>query len=141
MKHLQKGFTLIELLVVIAIIGILAAIVLSSLGDARRQARYVSAKASISQVRAQAEIYYTENGLSYDNGSTSMCADADIQQLLSAASSQGFGVNCLDRAESYVVHIQDPGNPERTFCVDSSGNALEGPTIGFSFGVPNECTQ
>ncbi len=39
MKKVNKGFSLIELLIVVAIMGILAAVVLSSLGTAREKAR------------------------------------------------------------------------------------------------------
>ncbi|OGI15260.1 MAG: hypothetical protein A2878_02310 [Candidatus Moranbacteria bacterium RIFCSPHIGHO2_01_FULL_54_31] len=52
MKKTLQGFTLIELLIVIAIIGILASIVLISVGGGRDKARKAAFKQEVSALRA-----------------------------------------------------------------------------------------
>lgn len=68
MTH-SRGFTLIELLVVIAIIGILAAIVLSSLSTARQRGQDAARRLDVKALKAAMELYYIDNnGYPTSNG-------------------------------------------------------------------------
>ena len=65
-----KGFTLIELLVVIAIIGILAGIVLASLGTARSKGNDAKIQEQLKNIQSAAEIYYSGTN---NYGTTAAC--------------------------------------------------------------------
>jgi len=66
----EKAFTLIELLVVIAIIGILSAVVISSLNTAREKGKVSSIKSTLKQLYNQASLNQLEKG-SFVNSNTS----------------------------------------------------------------------
>ncbi len=125
-KNFKKGFTLIELLVVIAIIGILASIVLASLNTARDRGRDASVRASMSQHRAQAEIFYdSQTSPTY----TGMCGNTDVLRLRDAAVANTTGVlatsgyecavNTAGTAWAADITLNGGGN----YCVDSTGTA------------------
>jgi len=61
-RSARKGFTLIEILIVVVILGILAAIIVPQFTNAADDASISSARTQLQSVRAQVELYYSQEG-------------------------------------------------------------------------------
>jgi len=126
-KTNKKGFTLIELLVVVAIIGILATVVLASLGTARERARDAAAKAALSQARAEAEIVVSGLATQSYVGICAGAAGVGIAQFVTEAGAQTNNiVDCEDGVTGYAIEVP-LSNDTDSFCVDSTGFAGQRP--------------
>jgi general secretion pathway protein G len=69
----QKGFTLIELLIVIIILGVLAAIVVFSVGGITDRGNTSACKANVSTINTAVEAFYAQTG-NYPNADTDLTA-------------------------------------------------------------------
>lgn len=137
-KRFKRGFTLIELLVVIAIIGILSSVVLASLNQARQKGSDAAIKSDLTNIRAQAEIIYNDDGGTYIN----ICSNSTyIQRAINAAASAAgiaapvagdflIGkvgavgtVTCHSTNIGWAVEVPLKTDPTAFWCVDSIGTS------------------
>ncbi len=95
MNKNTKGFTLIELLVVIAIIGVLAAIILISLGRSTDSAKYARAQSDLKAIHDAVEVMYNDTGEYPNHFAGSPCVDTTVGNEI-PLSDCASGIQCED---------------------------------------------
>lgn len=113
---INAAFTLIELLVVIAIIGILAAVVMASLTDAREQSLVRTAQAEMKSIHTAMEVLKTDTNL-YPHKKKNYCPPVSMAGNEVDLSLPSSGLVATDGTYNnwsgpYIADVLDPwGNP------------------------------
>lgn len=129
-----SGFTLIELLVVIAIIGILAAVILSSLNTARDGAEDARVQSELDSLSKQSLISFIPiNGFDAVCGTNGVTQDPVIARLIASVTTiSGGTVVCNSEALAFAVSAELESGQH--WCVDGDGVKKEIPSA-LSSGV------
>lgn len=145
-KNHKKGFTLIELLVVVAIMGMLAALAVVALNNARARARDARRVSDIKQIQTALELYFLDN-YDYPVG-TNLHLGSETSQCLSSTGGTGWngtcggtvymseaplnpapydeGGNCTDDTSAYIYSRDNSTSYHITYCIGSDIGNIAG---------------
>ncbi len=117
----MRGFTIVELLIVIAIIGILVAVVLGALGDARDEGLEAKIKSEMTMLAKRAKVDEAQ-ALTYDVvcGSNGFATSTDIARIITSI--ERFApeaVVCNSTTEAFAASVALSSTTH--WCVDSAG--------------------
>ena len=139
---MKQKFTLIELLVVVAIIGILASLLLPSLGKARKNAKKASCINNMKQLGIINYLYSDDNNdyfpardydnhISYDD----FLAGYDTRESLTTAEMQATSAPGAEMYEcpSSIFTVEN----KRSYAINGKGNGAQLKFLGISGNAPS----
>ena len=120
---MKKGFTLIELLIVIAIIGILASIVIVSLGGTTGDAQQKKSQYNVAQAARGLTVKKAQ-----DPAYTYSCGDVGVTAAGTANTNVGV-LGCNVSGTKFIVYEKFGTAAGDYFCADSANQTPEQKTV------------